>query len=105
MANGKENSLIYAFAVGVPALIEFHTYSSYLSSPWTTGKLAKSADDIDHFWFLFTEATAASLIFSGIVGAILSHGFGSPYPFIVAIITAIAVSAWMYYDYYTAIYG
>lgn len=105
MTNGKETALIYSFAVGVPALIEFHSYSSYLSSPWTTGKLPKDGEDIEHFWRLFWEATASSLIFTAIVGGTLAWGYGSAWPLVVALASATAVTVWMYLDYKDAIEG
>lgn len=102
MSNGKETAIVYTLSFGIPALIEFHTYSSYLSSPWTTGKLM-TPEDLESFNKLFTEAALSSLVFSGATGAIMSWGYGSPWPFVVAVATAIAVTVWMWYDYESAI--
>ena len=104
MGNGKERGLIAAFAIGIPALIGFHEYSTYLSSPWTTQKLAKP-EDAPSLWRLFWEATAATLLWTAATGVALSLGTGEWWPLVISLVSAGAVAAWIWTDYDRALRG
>jgi hypothetical protein len=105
MTNGKESSIIYAFSIGIPALIAFHEYSTYLSSPWTTQKLNSGGEDESSLWQLFFEATAASLLWTGAVGATLAWGLHDWKPLGVSLLSAGLVAIWIGWDYKRALDG
>ena len=104
MSNGKETGLVTAFAIGIPALIAFHEYSTYLSSPWTTQKLA-DPEDAPSLWRLYWEATAATILWTLATGLALAYGMGNYLPVLIALASAGAVAVWIWYDYDRALKG
>ena len=105
MTDSRErDGLIAAFAIGIPALVAFHEYSTYLSSPWTTQKLAEDGDE-SSLWRLYWEATAATFLWTGATGIALAWGTGEIWPLIVSLISAAGVAAWIYTDYDRALKG
>ena len=106
MTDGKEAGIVAALAIGIPALIAFHEYSTYLSSPYTTQKLgANDPDDHRVVMKLFAEATAATLIWTFAVGYALARGMGDWRVLWGALASAGFVAAWVYFDYSRALNG
>lgn len=103
--NRTETGIVGALAIGVPAIIEFQTYSSWLSSPWTTGKLIKGGEDEEHFWDLFLQATLSSFLFTAVTGGMLAWGTGQVWPLLLSLVSVAGISAWMYFAYKEAIDG
>lgn len=99
----KESGLVYAFAVGLPSLLDFHLYSAYLSSPWTTEKLAEDDPEmIPVVWRLFAEATIAAFILTTITGAILAKALHSALPLLVSYLSFAFGAIWMGVEYWRA---
>lgn len=104
--NGKEAGITYALAIGIPALIAFHEYSTYLSSPYTTQKLgAGDGDSARIVTTLFTEATMATLLWTALTAGALSYGMGSWWPLLAGLASSVGVAVWVWYDYSRALKG
>ncbi len=104
--NGKVAGLIAAFAIGMPALIDFHLYSSFLSSPYTTQKFAaENEEDAAQVWGLFRDATTAGLILTVATGGALAYGYGEWWPLWVALLSFAFGAIWMWYEYKEALAG
>lgn len=87
--------------LSVSLLSAEHIFSATLSSPWTTGKLAKTKADHKAFWQLFAEAAVVSIAFSITVGLLL----GDPMAFVASLLGTILFLAWIYWDYTRALDG
>ena len=104
--NSREAGLTYALAIGIPALIAFHEYSTYLSSPYTTQKLGANDPDSERIVMrLFGEATAATLLWTALTTGALVYGMGTWWPLIIGLGSAVGVAIWVYYDYRRALDG
>ena len=62
-----------AAGVGMSLIASEHFFSTFLSSPWTTEKFAKTEEDKEKVRRLYVYATAASLATSLILSAILKQ--------------------------------
>lgn len=97
----ENGALRSALGLSVSMLSAEHIFSATLSSPWTTGKLTQSQEDVTAFWRLFTEAAVASVIFAVVIGLILKDSKA----LLFSLVGTFAIIGWMYYDYSRALDG
>jgi len=94
-------TLKIALGVSVAAISTEHFFSAGLSSPWSTAKFATTPEDQAQVWRLFWNAAGASVIFALIIGAMLDGKNAVIY----SVLGAVAVSAFMYWEYNAALSG
>jgi hypothetical protein len=85
----------------ISAIAAEHFFSAGMSSPWSVAKFAKDAKDSGQVWKLYWQGTAASVAFAVVVGAMMGDGKFVTY----AVIGAVAVSAFMFWEYQQALSG
>lgn len=107
MTDESISALKQALAVSVSMLSSEHVFSATLSSPWTTGKLTQTEEDVNAFWKLFNEAVIASYAFAIVTGLILTYNGKKRdwYPLLWALGGTTVVVVWLYFDYKRALDG
>jgi|SRR5271157_1201894 len=90
-----------ALGFGVSLIAAEHFISAGMSSPWSVAKFAKTQEDADQVWKLFTEAGIASVVSSVIIGFLL----GDLEVFVWSVAGAVAVMVFVGSEYRRALDG